>query len=447
MPLLPRSCNARYATYSAFLWRHRGRLVFLVVLIVSAIILGEFALETPASETLQMVPAVVATWIAAGTPPTRHACGPCGCDDVSRALAEAGACMGDVELTRLSALDVRPTAGGESDAAAALRARVEIGQLSSTACIDLAKSVVSGGGSETTPVRTILWHMYWKPETSRGFQAAHTGAIEAWLATQSDTAILIVWVPVPEAAPGALLPLARAFPGRVFVRALDVLWEAENSPIARSYLLRLTDKYSWVDSDMVRMVILYRYGGVYADVDVLLGRDASHLMSLEFVTEFSCGGGINGAIMRTFAHGPLATHMLEMAVATKPRLAMWTYGPWLLDRLRAEVSPSAGASLVKLPWCFFHGIWCDGAISRDALVGKADWSPSFFAGVFGVHMHGAGKLGGLIETASLLGTKMLENRAVLEARLRKAGKGSDDHYHPLPPLQVGLVPKSGGWFR
>lgn len=331
--------------------------------------------------------------------------------------------MHDNELARLASLEVKQ----DSAEAARLRTKIEVEKLSPDSCLALAKSLDDDAGSKIRAATPTLWHMYWKPSTCSGFHSAHAVAIEAWLVTQPDTAVLIMWVPVPEAVPSALLPLAQAFPGRIFFRALDMLWEAEGSPLARSYLLRLTDKYSWVDSDMVRMVILFRYGGFYTDIDVLLGRDVSPLLGLEFVTEFGCGGGINGAIMHTFAHSPLVTRMLEIARDTKPRLAMWTFGPFLLDRLRAETG--AGAALVKLPWCFFHGIWCGNALPRDSLVGSSAWSSDYFSGIFGVHLHGAGKLGGPIVTTSLLGVRMRENRAVLEARLLSANR----HVN-LPPL-------------
>ena len=91
---------------------------------------------------------------------------------------------------------------------------------------------------------------------------------------------------------------------------LDVAAEAEGSPLARSYLLALHDEKAWADSDVARLVILWRYGGVYFDTDVLLARAVTPLLGLEFATEFSCDhaqSDFNNAIMRFFARSPAAT--------------------------------------------------------------------------------------------------------------------------------------------
>jgi hypothetical protein len=246
----------------------------------------------------------------------------------------------------------------------------------------------------------------------------HAGVIEAWLATQPESAVLVVWVPVPQPPPGALLPLLRAFPRRLRVRALDILWEARGSPVENSFMLRLTDKHSWIDSDFARMVLLWRYGGFYADMDVLLLRDATPLLELEFLTEFACWGGTNGAVLRMFARGATATALLRLASQMQPRLAKWTSGPWLLEKFRAQQQQGGSAGLLHmLPWCFYHGIWC-GSLPRGALEGSLPWSREQLDAAFGLHLHGAAKEGGAIDRGSIIGTKMAENRAVLLERLR-----------------------------
>ena len=394
------------------------------------ILLAEFAPETPLSEALQMAPAVALSFLAAGAPARRHACAPCGC---AGDAVLAAACIGDAELARFGALDGAPRGPPAAAAAAAALSDAPALRLGTEQChalLTTAHAAAAARGGGAPGVGPILFHIYWKPDTNRGFQAAHVAAAEAFLVTQPANATLVIWVPVPQAAPAALAALARAFPARVRLRALDILWEAEGSPLARSYLLRLTDKYSWIDSDITRYVLLWRYGGVYIDADLLLLRDVSPLLGVEFVTQFSCDeargdGGINGAVMRLFARGRSATALLELSRAATPRLAKWTYGPWLLEKFRA--AGADGARLRKLPWCFFHGLWCGGALARDALVGATPWPRALVDGPFGVHMHGAAKSGEPIAAGSVLGVKMRENRAALVARLGRE----------LPPFPEG----------
>ena len=73
-----------------------------------------------------------------------------------------------------------------------------------------------------------------------------------------------------------------------------------------------------------------------------------------------------------------------------------------------------------LPWCFYHGIWC-GSLPRGALEGALPWSRAQLDAVFGLHLHGAAKEGGAIDPGSILGTKMVENRALLLQRMAASG--------------------------
>ena len=254
-------------------------------------------------------------------------------------------CIGDAELARLSALDVplQPTAANAE--AVRLRARILRLRQTSLECFDVLDDVhvSSAAASETLAVPAsarahVLWHWYWRSETGakggQGLNASQLDALTAWLVTQDpDRSTLIVWVPTPGMPPASLEPLARLFPGRIRYRILDVAVEAEGSPLARSYLLSLHDEKAWADSDVARLVLLWRYGGVYFDTDMLLVRAITPLLGLEFATEFSCDhaqSDFNNAIMRFFAKSPAATALCEAAKAKWPRLRQWVFGPYVL---------------------------------------------------------------------------------------------------------------------
>ena len=417
----------------------RTRLLCLAVLAVLAA-LGELALETPLSEQARMLPARVSSWAASGAPPVLHECAPCGCARYwGQQLASAFAqhCATDAELAALASADRDP---GPTPASGALQQAIAPKATSVEACHAILAGLHAAPPPALPPVPS-LWHVYWKPDTVAGFHAVHAAAVEAWLATQPESAVLVFWVPVPQQPPQALLPLLAAFPHRLRTRALDILWEARGSPVEGSYMLRLTDKHSWIDSDFARMVLLWRYGGFYLDMDVLLLRDATPLLGAEFLTEFGCWGGTNGAVLRMHAGGATATALLQLASQMKPRLAMWTSGPWLLEKFRA--TPPGAAALHMLPWCFFHGIWC-GALPRTALEGSTPWSRAELDAVYGLHLHGAAKEGGPIDHNSILGTKMREHRGVLLGRLKaRAASQPGATELALPPL---FEERKQGWW-
>ena len=255
-------------------------------------------------------------------------------------------CIGYAELTRLSALDVPLQPLSANIEAARLRASIVGTRKSSAECFDALDDVhvSTTVASETLamPASTrahVLWHWYWRAESKTGagragMNASQLDALTAWLVTQDPVrSTLIIWIPVPGAPPAALEPLARLFPGRIRYRLLDVLSEAEGSPLGRSYLLGLHDERAWADSDIARLVILWRYGGVYFDTDMLLVRAITPLLGLEFATEFSCDhsqSDFNNAIMRFFARSPAVTLLCETAKAKWPRLRQWVFGPYVL---------------------------------------------------------------------------------------------------------------------
>ena len=323
-------------------WRYITIGLLLALLLL---LLEEVFLFIPLSEHVLMLPARVSAWAVSGYPPVQHECAPCGCArwwGESAAAAFAPACISDAELGALAATDRGPRSAAEAAWAGALEKRIAPKATAVEACHGIlaelhgsaAQTAPSAAAAARTPGGGKLFHMYWKPDTVAGFHAVHAAVVESWLASQPEEAVLVFWVPVPQAPPSVLLPLVRAFPSRLRIRALDIVWEARGSPIEGSFMLRLTDKHSWIDGDFARLVLLWRYGGFYMDVDVLMLRDATPLLATEFYTEFACWGGANGAVLRLFAGGPTATGLLSLAAASPPKRASWMFGPLLLERFR-----------------------------------------------------------------------------------------------------------------
>jgi len=239
-------------------------------------------------------------------------------------------------------------------------------------------------------------------------------------------------------------------------RLLDLAAEAEGTPLQRSFLLRLRDGLAWVDSDVARLVVLWRHGGVYLDADLLLVRPLGALLGLEFATEFSCDhaqGAFNNAVLRVVAGSAAATQLLERAKGIWPRVRTWAYGPTLLrDAALAAGAAAAGAAaagapgapgaagapgappaiaaaVLRTPWCFFHGIWCAGALAPGALGGAAPWEPALVENAFGLHLHRAGAGGAgaaALHNGSVFATFARRNRAALLARARAAGAPAAD---------------------
>jgi hypothetical protein len=273
----------------------------------------------------------------------------------------------------------------------------------------------------TSLSRKTLWHVYWRLDAGKNdLGYTPTTVLESWLATQDEDSVLIYWLAASNSLsdsryeiPQTLLSLIRIFPNRIRYRFLDVALEAEGTPLQRSYLLRLHDSKAWIDSDIARLVIEYRYGGMYMDIDVLLLQDLKPLLQFEFVTEFSCDhsqSSANNAVMHIFRKSSSAIGLLEASKKIFPKLMSWAYGP---DMLNSVTSGKDALQIWKLPWCFFHGVWCTDAIPMDALGGSAKWDRSFLDKVFGIHLHGAPKNGRFPHADSILAVYAKKHRQLL----------------------------------
>jgi len=400
--------------------RRRVAAASAAFLLLAYCILGHFQLVTPVPDLPELLPMIAASLLSGAGPPVPLPCAPCGCaaaapraagppaaGTAAAAAAARGAppprapvppsCLPDDELAFLSSLDAPLLPAASAAQAAQLRAAAE-DRLDAPGCYARAAGLraahAASGGAGASARGHVLWHWYVRSDLGGGdLTRAQAAALAAWGATQDvGRATLVVWLPPPAARPPpALAWFAAAMPGRVRWRLLDVRREAEGTPLARAYQLGLADGAAWADSDVARLVLLWRYGGVWTDTDMLLTAPLTPLLGAQFATEFSCDhgqGDFNNAIMRFFPRSAAAAALAAAARAKWPRLRQWTYGP---HTLRAAYD--AGAPFTRTPWCFFHGRWCAGGVDDAALAGDGAWPARALDGAFGLHLHGAGSRG------------------------------------------------------
>jgi len=198
----------------------------------------------------------------------------------------------------------------------------------------------------------------------------------------------------------------RRYPASFQLRIVDIDELARGTALDGSSLLHTSDTRAWVDGDLVRLLVIWAYGGVWVDMDSLLTRDLSPLLEHEFVTQWDCYDKIyqpfNGAVMHFERHSPYLCEAFElMARSPPPRSGSTDWGSVLYFKLwRALVS--AGVQPFKvLPWCFTDGRSCrlDNRLP-DPFTGDAPaWGGEYggmeegalldtaLAKVFSVHLH------------------------------------------------------------
>jgi hypothetical protein len=101
-----------------------------------------------------------------------------------------------------------------------------------------------------------------------------------------------------------LLPWIEHVP-RLVLKKWDPVVEAKDTPVEKmsERALKSNDGRNWKGGDLLRIVILYKYGGLYFDLDVMFARDFAPLYNQDFIYNWPCPhnrehrGDGNGAIM------------------------------------------------------------------------------------------------------------------------------------------------------
>ncbi|KAE9399156.1 hypothetical protein BT96DRAFT_976081 [Gymnopus androsaceus JB14] len=120
---------------------------------------------------------------------------------------------------------------------------------------------------------------------------------------------------------------------------------------------------AWVDGDLIRLLLLWNYGGVWVDMDFLLTRDLGVLLEHEFVTQWDCYDKkytpLNGALMHFFTHSPYLCEAFHiMATDPPPRPHSTDWGSTLYLKLWRRLVKGGVRPFKILPWCFTDGRSC-----------------------------------------------------------------------------------------
>jgi hypothetical protein len=120
-------------------------------------------------------------------------------------------------------------------------------------------------------------------------------------------------------------------------------------------ILNANDSKNWSKGDLFRILVLYKYGGVYLDFDVVLLRDFSPLLQQEFMYKWGLEKKmINGAIMRMFKESTLALQLLQEISKGDIIPYSINWSSTLYEKVRAY-----NEDWTIFPSCFFNSEWQD----------------------------------------------------------------------------------------
>ena len=136
----------------------------------------------------------------------------------------------------------------------------------------------------------VDYHTYWRVDLAP-FSEKQEWMLKSYFATQDlQRSKLILWSNGDLSGNKVLEMWLKKFPGAFELRVVDIKDLSRGTELGDSPMLNLNDKKAWVDGDLIRLLLLWRYGGVWVDMDSLLTRDMSPLLEHEFATQWDCYG-------------------------------------------------------------------------------------------------------------------------------------------------------------
>ena len=175
-------------------------------------------------------------------------------------------------------------------------------------CLEFLKTI--DDNLEIITEEKIKFHAYW--HVGRKFERKQILPIKSYLATQDLTKTeFILWSNIDLSDNEYIKP----YLPYITIKIYNPVKESIGTVLEeRNDILLTTDNICYSNSDLFRVLILHKYGGVYIDMDIVLLRNFSPLMDQEFMYMWGFlpnnNSGINGAVMRLFKKSKLSDDLL-----------------------------------------------------------------------------------------------------------------------------------------
>lgn len=136
------------------------------------------------------------------------------------------------------------------------------------------------------------YHSYWRVDLA-SFAERQEWMLKSFFATQNvHTSRLILWSNGDLSGNEVIQKWLRRYPDAFTTKEVNYEVLARGTVLEGSELVSIKDKKAWVDGDLVRLLVMWAYGGVWVDMDSLMTRDLAPLLDQEFVTQWDCYGKV-----------------------------------------------------------------------------------------------------------------------------------------------------------
>jgi len=160
-------------------------------------------------------------------------------------------------------------------------------------CYNFAGSIKHDPIVHRTPLAAddrTQYHTYWRSDLAP-FGQRQEWMLKSFFATQNvATSRLILWSNGDLSSNDILQNYLKLYPDAFALEIVNIPELARGTELQDSDLLTSKDAKAWIDGDLIRLLLLWNYGGIWVDMDSLLTRDVEPLLEHEFVTQWDCYG-------------------------------------------------------------------------------------------------------------------------------------------------------------
>ncbi|KAI0760398.1 glycosyltransferase family 32 protein [Fomes fomentarius] len=209
----------------------------------------------------------------------------------------------------------------------------------------------------------VQYHTYWRTDLAP-FGPRQEWMLKSFFATQDiSRSRLVLWSNGDLSRNEILQRWLRQYPDAFALKVVDYEQLARGTELQGSELLKVSDARAWIDGDLVRLLVIWAYGGVWIDMDSLLTRDLAPLLEHEFVTQWDCYDKqyvpLNGALMHFRMHSPYLCEAFHiMTHSPPPRKGTTDWGATLYFKLRRRLLAGGVPPFKVLPFCFSDARSC-----------------------------------------------------------------------------------------
>ncbi|KAG9313617.1 glycosyltransferase family 32 protein [Chiua virens] len=251
------------------------------------------------------------------------------------------------------------------------------------------------------------YHTYWRTDLAPLGERQEL-MLKSFFATQNlPRSRLVLWSNGDMIENPIIQRYLLRYPESFTFRIANITALAKGTAMEASKLLHANDKKAWLDGDLVRLLVIWHYGGMWIDMDMLLTRDLELLSEHEFVTQWDCWAksyqAFNGALMHFKQHSPYLCEAFHlMATSTPPRPSSTDWGAILYLRLWRRLLTASIPPFKILPFCFSDPLACrlDNSVPDPFKPDRADgqWAEGYgleegggldaaLHKIFAVHLH------------------------------------------------------------